>query len=632
MRLGQIRRRLRLQAAVEGAVLGATIVAAALAVGLAIARARGQAADARGATLNGLGLAAPVVVAVLAVLLGALAGAAARAARRIPLDRCARLADAALDGQDRLLSALHLEVSAPSAFARALCADAVRRAEALLPRAAVPPRRPAGLRALGVAALALAGAAVVPASSSAARIAAPAGNDVAARRAPLPAGALDGERDAAAAAMAEAARLGDARLTALAAELDRTLRRLAAGTLGDRAALDLLRALAARAGEAARDARRDAQTVEAAARALAANAETRAAGQAIAPPGGEAADEARAADALAASAVAHPAETARALAAAAETVANAAAGSSQTGDDADAPGQRRLARDDKRQSAGEVSGSPAATEPAARHLERLRRDLDDAATACRSGDPTCGTRAGERGRDLAQMERQGAAGESLRSVERTAEQLRARIGRGELGSGDAQALRSFGQAARGTPGGGERDQARDGDGEGRRSTDAPGSKAQARGESDDGSGAGQAGADGPGRGRTADTGAASALLGVAGSDRSGAEAAGTGNGIGHQPGGPPLGARAAAGSDARSEASEVPLADGAGPSRAEVIGTAAGHGFASRGYARAYADYAAAVEDALAAAAVPDGKRFLVRRYFDLIRPRTSTRAPGGRP
>src|SRR5262249_23906077 len=83
---------------------------------------------------------------------------------------------------------------------------------------------------------------------------------------------------------------------------------------------------------------------------------------------------------------------------------------------------------------------------------------------------------------------------------------------------------------------------------------------------------------------------------------------------------------------ARGDDSQVPLADGAGPSRAEVIGTAAGHGFASRGYARAYADYAAAVEDALAAAAVPDGKRYLVRRYFDLLRPRAPARPPRSRP
>ena len=54
-----------------------------------------------------------------------------------------------------------------------------------------------------------------------------------------------------------------------------------------------------------------------------------------------------------------------------------------------------------------------------------------------------------------------------------------------------------------------------------------------------------------------------------------------------------------------------------------MIGAAAGRGFASRGYARVFTDYAAAVEDALGATAVPEGKRYLVRRYFDLIRPRS---------
>jgi len=59
-----------------------------------------------------------------------------------------------------------------------------------------------------------------------------------------------------------------------------------------------------------------------------------------------------------------------------------------------------------------------------------------------------------------------------------------------------------------------------------------------------------------------------------------------------------------------------------------VIGTAAGRGFASPGYARTFHDYAAAVEDALGATAVPEGKRYLVRRYFDLIRPRPPAPEP----
>ena len=52
--------------------------------------------------------------------------------------------------------------------------------------------------------------------------------------------------------------------------------------------------------------------------------------------------------------------------------------------------------------------------------------------------------------------RQGAARDSLQRLQRSAEQLRARVSRGELGDGDAQAMRSFGRAANGkgaAPGG-----------------------------------------------------------------------------------------------------------------------------------------------------------------------------------
>ena len=54
-----------------------------------------------------------------------------------------------------------------------------------------------------------------------------------------------------------------------------------------------------------------------------------------------------------------------------------------------------------------------------------------------------------------------------------------------------------------------------------------------------------------------------------------------------------------------------------------MIGGAADRGFAQQGYARVFSDYQAAVEDALATTAVPEGRRYVVRRYFDLIRPRT---------
>ena len=94
-----------------------------------------------------------------------------------------------------------------------------------------------------------------------------------------------------------------------------------------------------------------------------------------------------------------------------------------------------------------------------------------------------------------------------------------------------------------------------------------------------------------------------------------------GDGVGTGAGGPPLGQRGDM--QTRGHEAEAPLVNGAGPNRAEVIGGAADRGFAQRGYARVFADYQSAVEDAMATTAVPEGRRYVVRRYFDLIRPRT---------
>ena len=616
VRLGQIRRRLRLQAALEGGVAGAALAMLALAVGVVLARGGGGAPRAE-------------LVATL-ILLGAAAGAIVRGARRIPLARCARVADAALDGQDRLLSALTLDTNDPSPFVRALVADAVRRAESLMPGAAVPARRPAGLPTLGIAALALTGAALFPASSRAARVGPTAPNVE--HHAALPAGALDAEREVARAAAEAAARLGDARLAALAADFARALRRLASGTLSDPAALDLLRDLEARAAEAARAAKRDGQAAEAAARALEANAETRSAGKALAQTGAGAADDERASAALGASAATHPAETARALASAAANLAAAAGEDGATGDGADAKDRpRRLSRDESSAGTAPEKTARDAGDPEARHLEQLRRELDDAASACRAGDPGCRQRAEERGRDLAQLGRQGAARDSLQRLQRSAEQLRARVSRGELGDGDAQAMRSFGRAANGRAANGKEAtpsgtndvsasaEAAEGDrkGAGAGQSSRPGEAADGRGDDARESGSG------------AETAAASAAMAAEG-DGTSQQESGSGNGIGHRPGGAPLGGRHgdAPGRRGTETDDDVPLPDGTGPGRAEVIGTAAGRGFASPGYARTFNDYAAAVEDALGATAVPEGKRYLVRRYFDLIRPRPPTRVP----
>ena len=289
--------------AVEGAVAGAAAGAIALAGAVTAAHAGGLV----------VGIARPIALVLASVAVGALA----RGTKRIPLMSCARFADAALDGQDRLLSAYCLRHE-ETPLARALLIDAAARARTLTPGGAVAPRRPKGLPALAIGAIVLAAAAVVPVRSRAARVpvALPA-----APGAPLAAGALEIERDEARRAAAAAALLHDERLATLAAELDRTLRNLAAGDLSDGDALEKLSALQREAAEAAEQAARDAKALAAAAKALAAETATRGASEALTSNAGDGGARARAA--LGQAAADNPKETARALAAAARGVGSA---------------------------------------------------------------------------------------------------------------------------------------------------------------------------------------------------------------------------------------------------------------------------------------------------------------------
>jgi hypothetical protein len=603
---------MRLFAALEGAIWGGATATLVLAIGIAVVRRRGGWPALLGAAPaiwppGHLGLPGLLVLLGLG---GVLAGAAARAGRRIPLARCARIADAALDGQDRVFSAWCLERQAASPLVAALVADAVESASRLAPARVVPARRPQALPALGLTAIALGGAVLFPISSHAAR--SPRRVPVVAPLRPLAPGTIDAERDEARAALAEAASRGDGRLTALAMDFERTLRELSAGSLEDGQALERLRVLEARAAEAAQDAERDGRAAHAAAKALVEDAATRAAGQAFAAGDDGSSERARAA--LGASAREHPMETGQALAAAERGVA-------QSSGDADAagssPGKRRLARDAAGADAPPVQIQPASESAGERRLEQLRRDLRDAASACGNRDPSCSDRAQSGAQDLARLGRQAATADGLRHLERAVGQLRARVGRGELRDSDALAARDFARAANG-PG---REQP--GDGANDRPGQSGGSAAPERSASSQGESAGAGQGDGAGEdGSSGSSAAAGAQLSaVSQAEGTGAEPSdGTGDGIGKQPGGAPLGRR----DDRPTEGNDtqVNVANGAGPTRAEVIGAAAGGGFAARGYARVFTDYAAAVEDALGTTAVPAGQRFIVRRYFDLIRPR----------
>ena len=352
---------------------------------------------------------------------------------------------------------------------------------------------------------------------------------------------------------------------------------------------------------------------------------------------------ARARAALGAAAADSPKETARALAAAAQGVANAMSAPSDAASGKDE--QRRLSRE------GDQAGKPddARTDgnraPEERRLERLQRNLADTAATCRAGDPNCRSQAEKRGDDLGKLAGRGASADSLRRLERALRQMRERLGRGEMRDGQQSGMRGFERSARGEngldgQGEGQGQRGQQGDGQqgqsigqggqgspmGRGDSTAQGGDEQdgqdgSDGQSGKGAGKGQAApGDGEGEGEGEGTAAGEATALIA--ERETRELSSGGNGAGNQAGGKPLGRRGDM--QTHGHETEARVANGAGPNRAQVIGGAADRGFAQRDYARVFNDYQAAVEDAMATTAVPEGRRYVVRRYFDLIRPRSA--------
>jgi len=196
-------------------------------------------------------------------------------------------------------------------------------------------------------------------------------------------------------------------------------------------------------------------------------------------------------------------------------------------------------------------------------------------------------------------ERRGA-----RSSERRAGQQGQRGANGERGEGAV----SQGDGAGDSDGAeGELDESGSGDGS-ETLVELDSESPEGQTASDEGSGPGQSGG-----------GAPSSSAGAGASDSQG-----EGIGNGHSPqalGRPGAGAPLPEG---RGHQVEQRLKGGAGPSRSQVIEAAAERGFAHGGYERVFNDYQAVVEEALSSGDVPEGRRYVVRRYFQLIRPRTA--------
>jgi hypothetical protein len=112
---------------------------------------------------------------------------------------------------------------------------------------------------------------------------------------------------------------------------------------------------------------------------------------------------------------------------------------------------------------------------------------------------------------------------------------------------------------------------------------------------------------------------------------------GSGSGQGDQPGGQGDGQGgkewgSGSGGDPKGDSTDLKgdthdvraegLDSGQGPSNSEVILSAAKRGFVGKPYKKVFKDYRTVAEEQIAREQIPDGMRFYVRRYFQLIRPR----------
>jgi hypothetical protein len=666
--LGRVRRRLRALAALEGAVVAGALALLGFAAWLAAARWRGG-------PMSPIALRAGGMVALASSGLGA----ALAALRPIALERCARILDRRLGGHDRMLSALAFAEARDAAtpFSAAAIEDAVRRGAPLRPASVAPLRRPRGLIGLASGALLAIGAALLPLPARGSR----APIDRAARTTPQTAvlprvrmdrAALDPERDEAARALRAAATLQDEALARLARELAATAEELSRGGVARGDALDQLADLQRRSEDAAAETERIQQALDRAGKALQGGAATREAGQALrssAPDATEAALTklaARAAQASAgernqiADALAHAGERAgdqtgertgdQAHAGDASAPPNSPLAPLATQDTPadDQPPQRRLARDDPRPTGSRPpTEMRAPTAPRDRRLQRLERDLKDAAAACRGNPEGCRNKLQQQAHDLPRMEQEARSAAPRQRLAQAVRQLRERLRReGQEDAARQRAERRFLRAARGQSGQ-ETEEAIEADRSGRPDRQVERDDGNNDGEIDDDgdpvspaaeltAGTARAVEAGEGAARTdrsrdsAGSSSAAPDPGQRGADLDG-PGGGPGDGVGNQAGGDPLGA-AGDRVTARGRAREAQVRNAAGPNRSQVIQSAAQRGFAHSTYQGVFNDYQAAVEESLDASAVPPGRRYIVRRYFQLIRPQAGApRARGDR-
>ncbi len=281
-----------------------------------------------------------------------------------------------------------------------------------------------------------------------------------------------------------------------------------------------------------------------------------------------------------------------------------------------------------------------------RQLERLRRELNEAAEGLNQQQQEQAAEHMERGaEDLNRMARQQMSDEQLQRLQRQLQELRELIRRQRQQQAQGQGQRGQGQQGQGGQGQSQMDRfvlrARgQGDGQGVRlgvpgqqgQQGQGGPQGQQPGQGQQGQGQDGQGQNGQGQGQgqqpmltLGGEGEPNALVEIPGMGQgqqpgqgSGQAQLGPGAGTGHDP--TQLDDPTRLGGTRRTVRVEGEQRDG--PSRSQTILSSAERGFASQDYEDVYTDYENHAEEVLEQDEIPPGRRFWIRRYFQLIRPR----------
>jgi hypothetical protein len=286
-------------------------------------------------------------------------------------------------------------------------------------------------------------------------------------------------------------------------------------------------------------------------------------------------------------------------------------------------------------------------ERAGRQLERLDRELSKAAQDLMKDLGLSAQDLEQAAEDINRMQQEQMSQKEKEELRQRLEELREQIRQqGQAGKKRMARMMKFGKRARGSSGKGQKGDGEKGDGE---KGDQPGDDQEGQdGEPKDGEGKdGKDGKDGQGKGAgkgqqwVIGPGGKKILIpgmgqGSGQGDMPGMGAgAGPGSGEGKDgPGAGQGGKEAGTGHDGNLAGKRTDLKSGTsdvqqqaldtqqGPSRSEVILSAAERGFKGSGYKKVFKEYHTTAEQQINKDTVPDGYRSYVHRYFQLIRPR----------